>query len=211
MTEGKIKAVFFDVGGVLDRTDKVREEEADRREIAAGLGLCVEEMWQLFYTTEHWQLARIGEITDDEFWRRNLEPFGMDDPEDRNTFVEKLFAFKKVLPEMRSLLETLQGRVKLGIISNATNILETNLHNRFNVDSYFDVVINSARVGYAKPDPEIYQIALERIGVQPEHTLFTDDQQHNVDAAVELGMNAVLFTGVTDFYRTMKLFNVLNN
>ncbi|MBN1316396.1 MAG: HAD family phosphatase [Anaerolineales bacterium] len=207
----RIEAVFFDVGGVLDRTERLQEEEADRRHLAAGLGLEVEEMWQRFYTTELWQLARIGKISDDEFWNRNLKPFGMDNAKDRQVFVKKLFAYKEVVPEMRSLLETLQGTVKLGIISNATNILEASLSNRYQIDGYFDLVINSARVGYAKPDPKIYQIALERMGVRPERTFFTDDQQHNVDAAIKLGINAVLFTGVSNLKKICRQLCVLDN
>lgn len=210
MTELKIEAVFFDVGGVLDRTGRPNEEEADRRRLAASLGLEVEEMWRRFYQGETWQLARVGRINEDEFWDRNLLPLGLADPTDRQAFVRQLFAFKELVPEMRSLLEELQGKVRCGIISNATNTLEDGLSNRYQVDGFFDVVINSARVGYAKPDPQIYRIALERIGVRPEQTIFTDDQQHNVDAANELGMNAVLFTGVPDFRRFLKQFGLLD-
>ena len=73
------------------------------------------------------------------------------------------------------------------------------LAERFKISHYFELVINSARVGVAKPEPEIFNIALERLNLRPEQTIFADDQQRNVDAAVQLGIHAALFTEARDF------------
>ena len=99
---------------------------------------------------------------------------------------------------MRALLDELYGQTRLAIISNASDILEAALETRYQVSGYFEVVINSARVGVAKPEREIFEIALERLNLRPEETIFTDDQQHNVDAAAELGIHAIRFTGIPD-------------
>jgi HAD superfamily hydrolase (TIGR01509 family) len=189
----QIQAVIFDVGGVLDQPADGREEEKDRAVLAAGLGLSLDEMWSHFYRTENWRRARVGKISDDEFWRLNLEPFGIHDPAARQAFVQRLNRFKEINPAMRALLEELSGRVRLAIISNASDVLEGLLQNRFQVWDYFELVTNSARVGYAKPDPAIFEWTLDQLELAPQHTLFTDDQQHNVDAAIELGMNAAPF------------------
>jgi putative hydrolase of the HAD superfamily len=194
-----IKAVIFDVGGVLDRAGDPTAEEASRQRLAAELGLELDEMWRRFYQSDPWYLARIGEIDDAEFWNRNLVPLGIVDPTQQAAFSERLFEFKEVTPAMRGLLEDLHGRVKLGIISNASDTLEIGLEERYRITHYFDVIINSARVGFAKPEPEIYVLALDRLEVAPEEAVFTDDQQHNVDAAVALGMHATLFAGVEEF------------
>ncbi|MBL7183721.1 MAG: HAD-IA family hydrolase, partial [Anaerolineae bacterium] len=50
-------------------------------------------------------------------------------------------------------------------------------------------------VGLAKPDPAIYQLALERLGTAPEATVFVDDYEPNVAAAAELGIRAIHFVG----------------
>ena len=61
------------------------------------------------------------------------------------------------------------------------------------VDEIFDVVVDSAFVGIRKPDPGIYEITLERLGVPAQATLFVDDVELNCHAARELGIEAVWF------------------
>ena len=194
-----IQAVIFDVGGVLDLPRDLGAETVDQRELAAGLGMEEKEMWALFYRSDHWKLARTGQITEREFWNRNLTPFGITDPAKQAAFTERTFAFKEVNPEMRALLDELAGRTRLAIISNASDILEQTLGERFKISHHFELIINSARVGIAKPEPEIYQIALDRLNLRPEQTVFADDKQRNIDAAAALGMHAHLFTTVADF------------
>lgn len=210
-TESDIKAVIFDVGGVLDTPDRRAEEDSDRRQLAAQLGLDVDEMWRRFYQTETWELARIGQITDEEFWNRNLGPFGITNPTDQQAFLQRLFAYKEVSPAMKELLEELRGQTRLAIISNASDTLEITLERRFQIAHYFEIVVNSARVGYAKPEPAIFRIALERLALRPAQTVFTDDQHHNVDAARGLGLHAVLFTAVHDLRKHLVELGVLRD
>ena len=62
------------------------------------------------------------------------------------------------------------------------------------VDEIFELVVDSAFVGMRKPDAEIYELTLERLGgVAPAECLFVDDIEVNCDAARELGMSAVHF------------------
>ena len=61
------------------------------------------------------------------------------------------------------------------------------------VDEIFDIVVDSAFVGTRKPEPRIYEITLERLGVAPAEAVFIDDVEANCDAARDLGMRAVWF------------------
>jgi FMN phosphatase YigB (HAD superfamily) len=189
-----IKAVIFDVGGVLDQAADQAAELADRQQIAAELGLDLDEMWRVFFQTDPWYLARVGAISDAEFWNLNLAPLGIVDPLQQEAFLKRLFAHKGVTPAMRALLHDLCSRVKLGIISNASDTLEAGLERHFRVAHLFDVIINSARVSCAKPEPKIYELALSRLGVAPEEAVFTDDAALFTDAhdfracLVELGV-----------------------
>ena len=63
-----------------------------------------------------------------------------------------------------------------------------------NWDRWVETIIISAEEKMAKPDPEIYELALERLNAAPEACLFVDDQVVNVEAAQALGMQAVQFT-----------------
>lgn len=61
------------------------------------------------------------------------------------------------------------------------------------VDELFEAVIDSSAVGLRKPDPRIYQLALQQLEIsQPETSAFLDDFEPNVTAARELGMHGVL-------------------
>ena len=60
------------------------------------------------------------------------------------------------------------------------------------VDELFDFVVDSSSVGVRKPDPRIFEIALQRLGsVASGQVVFLDDYQANVDAARELGLQAI--------------------
>ncbi len=58
-----------------------------------------------------------------------------------------------------------------------------------------DDVVVSGTEGFAKPDPAIYEIAVARTGRRPEELVFVDDKEHNVAAAIELGLDGILFNG----------------
>ena len=60
----------------------------------------------------------------------------------------------------------------------------------------FDVQVWSYLLGIAKPDPAIYLYTLNELGVRPEESLFLDDKQVNIDAALALGMQALQFSNV---------------
>jgi len=61
------------------------------------------------------------------------------------------------------------------------------------VDEIFELVVDSAYVGVRKPEPEIYQITLDRLGVPAGQALFIDDVDVNCDGARAAGMRAVQF------------------
>jgi putative hydrolase of the HAD superfamily len=61
------------------------------------------------------------------------------------------------------------------------------------IDDVFDVVVDSAFVGTRKPEPEIYAITLERLGVPAEACVFLDDLEVNVEAARAAGMHGIVY------------------
>ncbi|MFF8973306.1 HAD family hydrolase [Streptomyces sp. NPDC014995] len=102
-----------------------------------------------------------------------------------------------------TLLRRARVRVPLVLVSNASLGLERDL-DALGLTELADHVVNSARVGLAKPDPRILELGAERAGVRPGRCLFVDDTPENVEAAAALGMTAVHFRGPADLERALE-------
>jgi HAD superfamily hydrolase (TIGR01509 family) len=105
--------------------------------------------------------------------------------------------------EVVALLRRARVRVPLVLVSNAALELESDLDS-MGLGDLADHVVNSARVGLAKPDPRIYRLAAELAGTAPERCLFVDDGEENVEAASALGMRAVHFREPADLERALE-------
>ncbi|MEU3568715.1 HAD-IA family hydrolase [Kitasatospora sp. NPDC036755] len=100
------------------------------------------------------------------------------------------------------LLRRVREHCRVVLVTNATAWLDEDLAS-LGLTDLADAVVNSSRVGSAKPDRRIYEIAVERAGVAPERCLFVDDRRENVDAAVALGMTGVHYRGPEDLRRAL--------
>ena len=97
---------------------------------------------------------------------------------------------ERLIDYMRQLRE--RG-YKLAICTNNVREWEARWRAMLPVDEIFDVVVDSAFVGSRKPEPRIYQITLEQLGVAPDRTLFIDDVDANCEGARALGMQTIRF------------------
>lgn len=110
-----------------------------------------------------------------------------------------LTAFSAGLSRIDSALAyavELQARpgVTIGIISNTNEAHVAWLDEHLPELQQFDLVIMSNEVGMAKPDPEIFRLALELLEVAPDQTIFIDDLAENVQAAQALGLYGIVHT-----------------
>jgi epoxide hydrolase-like predicted phosphatase len=97
---------------------------------------------------------------------------------------------KPLVERVRSLRH--EGYIT-GIITNNVKEFGDGWRGLIPVDELFDFVVDSSSVGIRKPDPRIFQLALERLGdISAGQVLFLDDYQANVDAARDLGLQAIL-------------------
>ena len=96
-------------------------------------------------------------------------------------------------------IRALQGDgIRLALLTNNVREFGDAWRSTFPVDDLFEVVVDSSHVGMRKPDPRIYLLTCERIGVDPEAAVFLDDNRDNVEAARALGMDAVHFMPGSD-------------
>ena len=98
---------------------------------------------------------------------------------------------------MLELLAAARRRMPVLLVSNATTRLESDL-GLLGLDEVFDVVVSSARIGVAKPDPAIYRYAAKRSGMSVERCLFIDDAHVNVEAARAQGMTGLHYRSPDD-------------
>lgn len=100
--------------------------------------------------------------------------------------------------EMGDLLKELAEHHTIWLCSNTNT---WHLEKMTEVCSYFkhfDFNVSSHKAGFLKPEPEIFEKALERAGVEPSEMIFIDDRQENVDAAAKQGITAILFTSAAE-------------
>lgn len=96
-----------------------------------------------------------------------------------------------------ALLKRARQVATVALLSNATTRLEQDLA-RQGLDTLADAVLNTARLGVAKPDPRVYLLAADRVETPVHRCLFIDDTLANVTAAREVGMTALHYRGPED-------------
>jgi glucose-1-phosphatase len=183
-----IKAVIFDLGGVLIRT----EDRRPRQMLADTFRITVPELEKIFFGGESGDAAQRGDITTSEHWENvravlNLRPDEIDPT--RTTF----FSGDVLDSDLLDYIKSLRPRYKTIALSNAMSDARPSLLNKWQIGCAFDQIFISAEMGMMKPDPRIYHTVLERLHLSSPETVFVDDFQHNVQAANALGIRTIWF------------------
>ncbi|WP_205697495.1 HAD family phosphatase [Conexibacter sp. SYSU D00693] len=109
-------------------------------------------------------------------------------------FTERYWAALGTNDAMVDLLARLRDQgYRMALLTNNVREWEPRWRAMLPVDELFEEVVDSAFVGMRKPDPQIYLLTCERLGVEPGACVFIDDFPHNCDAARDVGMRAVQF------------------
>jgi len=182
-----IKAVIWDIGGVIMRT----EDLGPRDQLAADLGVTRAYLNNLVFGGKLGTRAQKGELTQKELWDdvRSKLKLG---PSEYTDLRERFFGGDMLDSELVDFIRTLKPRFRTGIISNAWSELPSVLA-EWGIADAFDVVVGSGDEGVMKPNPRIYQIALERLSIQPKEAVFVDDFIENITGAKKLGIHTVHF------------------
>jgi len=199
-----VQAVLFDYGGVVGRLDRQEMARLEDKYGLPGGGF-----WHALFEIPAWHEVEVGRSSEREWLRAALDKLyelaGRPIPAIRQDWHH---IWKGIDEEVVSLARKLRSRYKVGMISNATKNLEDILENHHGIINLFDVVINSARVGVAKPDARIYHLAAERLGVPVSACVFTDDLAQNIEGARAAGMQAFPFQGAADMERQLRALGV---
>jgi epoxide hydrolase-like predicted phosphatase len=193
-----VKAVLFDFGGVF--TDSpFHVVHAFGEELGVGAAAVTGIVFGSYeHDGEHpWHQLERGEITLEDARDRIL---ALSLERDLRVDIYELFAKmagnnagadeRQVLVERVRALK--RAGYPTGIVTNNVKEFGEGWRALIPVDELFDFVVDSSTVGVRKPDPRIFEIALEQLGgIAPGQVVFLDDYQANVDAARSLGLQAI--------------------
>jgi putative hydrolase of the HAD superfamily len=185
-----IKALITDFGGVLMRT----RTGNSRRALEQRLGLPLNTVDDRVFGCEVSQRGMRGEVSELAVWQYletdlDLARHGLTWQE----FQAEFFGEDFLDEELMALIRSVRPALKTGLISNAWDGLRAVLHTRIPIADAFDVLVISAEEKIAKPDPRIYHIALERLGVAAAEAIFLDDFSENIRAAKAVGLVSIHF------------------
>jgi putative hydrolase of the HAD superfamily len=194
-----IRAVISDFGGVLT-TPLLRSFVAFQDEtgisfesLGKAMQRAADENNGAFPLFEL-EKGRISEVEFLDMLRDQLEPELGHRPE-LHRFRDIYFDALDPNEPMIELMRDLKRRgYRLALLTNNVREWEPLWRSMLPVEEIFELIVDSAFVGMRKPEPEIYELTLERLGaVSPAECIFIDDTDLNCDAARELGMTAVNF------------------
>lgn len=195
-----LKAVIFDLGGVLVRTLNPQP----RQLLAARLGISPDELSRIVFDSDTARLATLGTITTGEHWRAIQASLGLS-AEEFSTVPLEFWGGDHLDLGLVEFLRALRPRYKTALLSNAWDDLRQAVEERWQIADAFDELVISAEVGLAKPDERIFTLALSRLDVLPVEAVFVDDFVENVAAARRLGMQTVLFQSPEQVLNELKM------
>lgn len=188
-----IRALILDFGGVLVT---MPHDAPSAHRLAGQLGVQPDQLMAALLGSADWNRALVGEISAEEFDRRQHARFGLPYDARQPSLIFRWFADETLSHELLDLAASLRRPpdFQVAVLSNASTDLEQQiLHQKLAILHRFDLVVNSAREGVRKPDPAIYHLTLERLGVPAQQAIFVDDMADNVAAAAALGLHAIQF------------------
>ena len=194
-----IRAIIWDMEGVI----LLNSQESIPACIAKRLNISVERLLQTAYEKEFSDHIDLGDHTQEEGWEHMLDNLGL--PYSNKADLEKFFREDfYVDQELVADIRVYRQRFKTALLSNYSDALRPMLSGPWRMDGALDEIIISCEVRMVKPEPGIYQYALEKLGTAPQETIFIDDREINVVGAQTLGMHAFQYSGRADMHQKIQ-------
>ncbi len=187
-----IRAVVFDIGGVLEHTPSTGWVEKWEARLNLKPGELDERLEGV------WRDGSVGNISEAEVKKRVGEILGLD-PAQVEAFMDDFWEeyVGKLNVELASYFASLRPRYRTAILSNSFVGARRREQERYRFDEMCDLIVYSHEEGMEKPEQRIFELTCKRLGVQPEETIFLDDVEPHVAAAREYGIQAILFQNTT--------------
>ena len=183
-----VRAVMFDVGGVLELTPDLGVERRWEEQLGLPAGALGERL------ADVWSGGEVGAITEADVHRAVKDRLGLHDQQ-----VEALMGdiWRQYLgtanTELIEYVHGLRPRYRTGIISNSFVGAREREQAAYGFEDLVDVLVYSHEAGLSKPDARIYTLACDQLGVSPGQAVFVDDLDSRVEGARQAGLQGVLY------------------
>lgn len=187
-----IHAIIFDMDGVLVDSEPFHIE-IEKRQFRQNEILVSQE--------EH---HRYLGVASDMMWKEISQNHKLDLPVEKlieQNKSESILFFSElddipVMPGLIELLEKLQQKNYPRAVASSSfpEIIDLILE-KTGLNKYFDVVVSSREAGKSKPEPDVFLLAAQKLGVHPENCLVIEDSKNGIKAAKSAGMKCIAFQG----------------
>lgn len=184
----RIEAVIFDIGDVLEVNPRTGWPERWARRVDMDLDAfdgCLEQLWAP---------GSVGRSSLEEIEQQTAAALGLDEAA-LNALMEDAWLeyVGSLNQELADYFASLRPGYRTGIVSNSFVGAREREQAVHGFEDMCDVIVYSHEEGCLKPDPRIYRIVCDRLGVDPVAAVLLDDLQANVDGARALGMQGITF------------------
>jgi putative hydrolase of the HAD superfamily len=187
-----IRTIFFDFGGVIIGSPNMRWIKRWKRVLGIKDHPEILEMVENPHDSPLVKDICLGIIPEDTLWMMMTEKWQLN-PALLEKIRGKLFSRRQLNQDILEFMAELQHKYHTAILSNAGDKARQLMVDTYHLDRYVEEIIISAEESVIKPDPRIFEIAMDRLDAEPETSLLLDDTQENVTAARAFGMQAVQF------------------
>ena len=187
-----IKVIAFDFGGVLG--PDADDWTITFKDILLLTGIPQVKMQKIF--DDHWSRLKIGKESMKTFWSCvALESKNKIKPERlRRTYNNSIFVNRDIL----KLIGELKKKYQVVLLANDSDDDYLIKIKKLKLNRFFSKIYCSSNLGMAKPDRKIFRYVLKDLRIKPKEVIFIDNQENNYKASKLLGMNSILFKGITD-------------
>ena len=184
-----LKNILFDMGNVLFSIDYKKTQDAFE---ALGYNN-FSEMYSQFIADDLFEKLETGKISTQAFYSKLISshPQGVNEEQITTAWNGMLLHWRM---ESLAFLQTLAKDYKLYLLSNTNEIHLTAVNNlllqqtgKENIDDLFTKAYYSHKINLRKPNKDVYEFIAKDAGIDPEETLFIDDLENNIAAAVQVG------------------------
>jgi len=192
-----IKAIIFDIGGVVIKTNHRKVHEYVKNKSGADYK----------YSLREYHNAETGKLK----FETILKKIAVANKLNGNDYV-KIYKFARrkftnLDKKIVKMLGVFRKNYKLYVLSN-TNTVHKVVNKKLGVYDFFNRVFLSTDMGLRKPDLKIYRLVLKKTGLKPQETVFIDDKKENIFAANKIGINGILFENYSGLKKDLKKLGI---